>query len=315
MTNPLHAAWYLTGPTAGGKTAVSLELASALQAEILSLDSMAIYRGMDIGTAKPTLAERALVPHHLLDLRDPHEEFSLAEYRDAALAAVNEILARGKLPLFVGGTPLYLKSLLRGLYSGPEPNWPLRHELAAQAAKHGPAYLHDQLRAVDPHLAAKLHPADERRIIRGLEVYQLTGEPLSRQQQHFDQPVPQTQVRVFLLDWPRAELYSRINQRVENMFTAGLVDETASLLAAPHPPGRTARQAVGYREVIEHLQGKRSLAETISLVQQKTRNFAKHQATWFRGLSECRVISVNSLLETSQIREMVLQAADLPQHP
>src|SRR5262245_53528210 len=178
-------AWFFTGPTASGKTAVGIELAHKIGAEIISLDSMALYRGMDIGTAKPTADERRLIPHHLIDILDPSEEFSVAQYLEAATAAASEITARGKEVFFVGGTALYLKSLLRGLFSGPPANWKLRRELEETARVEGPAALHARLAQIDPTAAAKLHPNDVRRIIRALEVHETIGQPISSLQQQF----------------------------------------------------------------------------------------------------------------------------------
>jgi tRNA dimethylallyltransferase len=286
--------WYLTGPTAAGKTAVGLELARRLGAEIVSLDSMALYRGMDIGTAKPTREERAAVPHHLVDVIGPHEEFSVAQFLAAADAAVREIKGRGRVALFVGGTPLYLKALLRGIFSGPPADWELRRRLQDEAAREGEESLHKRLAAVDPRSAGRLHPRDTRRVIRALEVFEKTGRGISELQRQFHRARPAEECRVFVLDCPRGELARRIDRRVDAMFAAGLVDEVRRLLASPTPPGRTASQAVGYREVIEHLRGERDLAETIELVKLRTRQFAKRQMTWFRSLSECRFVEMSS---------------------
>lgn len=283
-----RAAWFLVGPTAAGKSAVGIELAKRVSAEIVSLDSMALYRGLDIGTAKPSAAERLAVPHHLIDILEPHEEYSLAEYLAAARAAAEDIVSRGKTPLFVGGTPLYLKALLRGMFEGPPADWGFRHEWERRAAAEAPEWLHAQLSAVDAAAAAKLHVNDTRRIIRALEVFAKTGRPMSAWQQQFDRPQPQDACRVFVLDWPRAELYARINARVEAMFSAGFIAEVKSLLEQGMTLGRTASQALGYREVLEHLAGQRDRAATIELIQNRTRAFARRQLTWFRSLEECR---------------------------
>ncbi len=295
-----ETAWYLTGPTASGKTAVGSELARLLDAEIISLDSMAVYRRMDIGTAKPTTAERAAIQHHLIDVVDPSENFSVAQYRQDALGAMDEIRTRGREVLFVGGTPLYLKAMLRGIFEGPPADWTIRHRLL-DAAKDDPTALHRRLQAVDPAAAARLHPNDTRRLIRALEVYEITGSPISALQQQFDVGRLADQCRVFVLDWARGELNERINRRVDAMFAAGLVDETRRLFDAARPPGRTAQQAVGYREVIEHLHGERGLAETIELVKLRTRQFAKRQLTWFRSLSECRAVAVAEPFDPKQV--------------
>jgi tRNA dimethylallyltransferase len=300
--------WFLTGPTAAGKTAVGLELAKRLGGEIVSLDSMAVFVGMDIGTAKPSADERRRVPHHLVDLRSPAEEFSVADYLLEAQRVVARLRTVGRTPLFVGGTPLYLKALLRGLFDGPPADWALRHELAHEAQRVGSQGLHEQLAQVDPQAAAKLHPRDARRIIRALEVFRLTGRPISELQQEFSRARPADECRVFVLDWPREELYRRIDQRVRQMFDAGFVDEVSRLLAMPGL-GRTARQALGYRETIEMLAGLRDRQHTIDLIATRTRHFARRQLTWFRSLSECRWVAVDAGDTADQIAERVLTLA------
>jgi tRNA dimethylallyltransferase len=282
---PRLDAWYLTGPTASGKTAVALELAARIDAEILSLDSMAVYRGMDIGTAKP----RAESPrHHLLDLVEPSDDFNLADFVAIAHRTIDEIQARGKTALFVGGTPLYLKALLRGLFVGPEPDCALRGELLHRAQKLGGQALHDRLAKIDPAAAARLHPHDVRRIIRAIEVFERTGRPITEHQKQFDIARAATDARVVVLDWLRSELYARIDRRVDEMFTAGWVEEVRRLETTAGGLGRTSSQAVGYREIIDHLAGNTDLPATIHLVKTRTRQFAKRQLTWFRSLSECR---------------------------
>jgi len=302
---PLLDCWYLTGPTAAGKSAVGVELAQQIEAEIVSMDSMALYRHMDIGTAKPSPAERGRVPHHLIDVIDPQEEYSLAQYIEAAHHCVEDITSRGKKTLFVGGTPLYLKGLLRGIFQGPAADWAFRRQLQQDARQHEPDWLHRRLQEVDPAAAARLHPNDTRRLIRALEIYRLTGRPISEFQKQFDAGVPADRCRVFVLDWPREELHARIERRVSEMFTNGLVDEVPALLTGPKPPGKTARQAVGYREVIEHLEGRWNLAETVDLVQLHTRQLAKRQNTWFRSLSECRFVSLSGKADPIDIARRI----------
>jgi tRNA dimethylallyltransferase len=344
--------WFLTGPTASGKSAVGVELARRIGAEIVSLDSMALYRGMDIGTAKPTAEERLAVPHHLIDVLHPHDEFSLAQYVEAAEHTAAEIAGRGRQALFVGGTPLYLKGLLRGIFQGPPADWELRRRLADEAARNGGQWLHQRLAAVDPAAAARLHPNDARRLIRAIEVYEKTGGPISQWQQQFEIGRPAADCRVFVLDWPRKELAARIALRVQAMFAAGLVEEVRCLCSSgplsghrpqvgrervrvrvadepdadsPHPLplsqeergdasepplSRTARQAVGYREVIECLEGYRSLAETVELVELHTRQLAKRQCTWFRSLSECRFVPVSGPLEAGNVAEQIVMLAE-----
>ena len=297
--------WFLTGPTACGKTAVGVELAQRLSAEIVSVDSMALYRGMDIGTAKPTAAQRAAVPHHVVDVIDPHEEFSLADYLDAARRAVDEIRARGRVVLFVGGTPLYLKGLLRGIFEGPAADWGLRRRLQEENAGE-PGLLHRRLAEVDPAAAAKLHPNDLRRIVRALEVYHATGRPISAWQEQFERVTPAEQCRVFVLTRPREDLYARIDARVDAMFAGGFVEEVRRLSVGPRAPSRTALQALGYHEVAEYLQGRQSLSGTIDLVKVHTRQFAKRQLTWFRSLAECRPVEVAPGQSTSHLAEQIL---------
>jgi tRNA dimethylallyltransferase len=302
----------LTGPTAAGKTVIGVELARQVDAEIVSLDSMALYRGMDVGTAKPTLEQRGGVPHHLIDLIEPHEQYSLAQYLEAAHRCIDEIKARGREVLFVGGTPLYLKGLLRGIFDGPPADWELRSRLREEARQRGAAWLHGRLAEVDPVSAARLHPNDTRRLVRALEVYEKTGRPISALQQQFGTSREAETSRVFVLNWPRRELHARINRRVEEMFAAGLVEEVRRLLARPHDLSRTARKAVGYREVIGHLAGERSLPDTIELVKMHTRQLAKRQITWFRGLSECRFIPVSGQIDAPGLAARIFEAGKVP---
>jgi tRNA dimethylallyltransferase len=298
--------WFLTGPTAAGKSAVGVALAKRIDAEIVSMDSMALYRGMDIGTAKPTAEQRREVPHHLIDVIDPWEEFSLAQYVAAAGQRVGEIAGRGRQSLFVGGTPLYLKGLLRGIFEGPPADWELRRRLAEEAERHGQQWLQRRLAEIDPAAAERLHPNDTRRLIRAIEVYEKTGVPISQLQRQFEVGRPAEQCRVFVLDWPRPELHARIERRVAEMFAAGLVEEVCGLLSIGRPLSRTARQAVGYREVIEHLEGRHTLDETIELVARHTRQLAKRQSTWFRSLSECRFIPVSGQVSPEEVAQRIM---------
>lgn len=315
---PAVDCWYLTGPTAAGKTQVGVELALRLDAEIISLDSMAVYRGMDIGTAKPSAIERERVRHHLIDIAEPSEEFSLSEYVDAAHTAIAEIKSRGREVLFVGGTPLYLKALLRGVYQGPPADWEFRATIERELQTLPVAALHERLQVIDPLLAAKLHPNDKRRIIRGLEVFKVTGQRLSHLQTQFDEGRPATEVKVFVLSWPREELHHRIDARVEQMFVAGLVDEVRDLLSKCGMLSRTAVQAVGYREVIECLreqetgdraQGSESLKKCVERVKARTRQFARRQETWFRALSECTFVPIGDGISAAAVTKQISEAA------
>jgi tRNA dimethylallyltransferase len=293
MTQHFYDCWFLTGATAVGKTSIGIALAQRLNAEIISLDSMAIYRGMDIGTAKPSRELRELVPHHLIDIVDPADEFSVAQYVAAAAEVVDDIRSRGKISLFVGGTPLYLKSLLRGLFNGPPADWALRREIEAELEHVGSQALFDRLTQVDPVAASNIHPNDTRRLIRALEVFRATGEPISHQQSQFEEGRPADECRVYVLRRQREELHSRIEARVRSMIESGLVDEVRSLIEQGCEFGRTARQAVGYHEALAFLDGEYDHEEMVARITYHTRRFAKRQGTWFRSLSECRFIDIS----------------------
>jgi tRNA dimethylallyltransferase len=302
--------WFLTGPTASGKTTVGIELAKMLNAEIISMDSMAIYRGMDIGTAKPTAEQRALIDHHLIDIRNPNELYSVADYLQAAERCAREIIARGRTPLFVGGTPLYLKAMLRGLFDGPPADPGFRREILAELDRVGSESLHQRLSQIDPLSAARLHTNDVRRIIRALEVYRATGKPISHLQLQFDEPTPDPTCRVFALEWPRELLHERINIRVDRMFESGFVAEVRQLLVNFEDLGKTARQAVGYQEVIDHLDGKTGLADTIAATKARTRQFAKRQETWFRSLAEISRVPRNGSVPACEIAKQILAMSE-----
>ncbi len=280
----------LTGPTASGKSALGVRLALALDAEVVSMDSMAVYRGMDIGTAKPTLAERQGVPHHLIDVLDPSASATVAWWLQQAARCCREIAGRGRRVLFVGGTPFYLKAMLCGLFAGPPADQELRARLEQEAQVAGPAALHQRLARVDPTAASRLHPNDVRRVVRALEVWELTGRPLSAwQQQWARREGAEAGPRCFWLDRRREELYARINARVEHMFAAGLVEEVEAL--RQRPLSREARQALGYKEVLDLLEGRMTREEAVGLIQLRSRNFAKRQITWFRHLPGCESVS------------------------
>jgi tRNA dimethylallyltransferase len=295
-----HHALVLTGPTGSGKTELAIDLAEHLGGEIISMDSMALYRGMDIGTAKPTAGQRRRVPHHLVDVLDPWESASVAWWLDRAAHCCRAIQERKRRAIFVGGTPLYLKALLYGLFDGPPRDDSIRQRLSHEAERLGALALHERLSRVDAQTAARLHPNDVRRVIRALEVWELSGRPISAWQTQWtsaaasipdDSPPssdPAPPARVLWLDLPRTELYARIDARVERMFSAGLLDEVRALRALPRPVSREAAQALGYKEAFAYLEGQASLADTMARVQTRSRNFAKRQITWFRHLPECR---------------------------
>jgi tRNA dimethylallyltransferase len=306
MSDAFADCWFLTGATATGKTVVALALAERLGAEIVSLDSMTVYRGMDIGTAKPTRAEQAVVPHHLLDIVDPADEYSVAQYVAHAAATVEAIRSRGREVLFVGGTPLYLKSLLRGLFDGPPANWELREQIEEELEEVGQAALHERLTQVDPVAASAIHPHDTRRMIRALEVFRATGEPLSHQQMQFDDGRDAEECRVFVLRRERTELHRRIEGRVEAMAEAGLVEEVRGLTGESKQLGRTASQAVGYREALAFLAGEFDHEQMLTQMKVRTRRFAKRQGTWFRSLSECRFVDIAGEPDAAAIAERIV---------
>jgi tRNA dimethylallyltransferase len=278
----------LTGPTGSGKSRLALALAERLGAEIIAMDSMTLYRGMDVGTAKPSADDRRRVPHHLLDVLDPWQSASVAWWLEQARRCYHDVTRRGKRGLFVGGTPLYLKALLHGLFDGPPANDELRRRLTAEAEERGSAGLHRRLAEHDPVTAARLHPNDVRRTVRALEVWELTGRPISSFQQQWRESPGGANDRVLWLDVPRAQLYARIDQRVREMIAAGLVDEVRRLREAPHPLSREASQAVGYKELFDHLDGRGTLEEAVAQIQLRSRRLAKRQLTWFRQMPQCR---------------------------
>jgi tRNA dimethylallyltransferase len=274
----LHDAYVLTGPTASGKTAVGVRLAERLGGEIISMDSMALYRGMNVGTAKPTAAERARVGHHLVDVREPWQPASVAWWLAEAGEAAAAIRGRGRQVLVVGGTALYLKALAHGLFEGA----PIDAELRARLEATPLPELYARLQTVDPPAAARLHANDKKRIVRALEVYEQTGTPMSAHQRQFAQPAAWRRPPVWL-DLPRAALYRRIEARIDAMMSHGLLHEVRDLGNLPLPLSREARQALGYKELLDHLAGKCSLSEAVARIKTRSRNFAKRQLSWFRN--------------------------------
>ena len=269
----------LVGPTASGKTALSLRLARELGGEILCMDSMQIYCGMDIGTAKPTAEERAAAPHHLLDIADPAQPFSVTEYTVRA----RPLLERLRAPILVGGTGFYLRGLSQPMDYGYVPgNQTIRDRYEALAARDGVEAVHAALAAVDPASAARLHPNDLRRVVRALEVYELTGTRFSEQKIPDGADSPWRFV-LFALDWPRETLYDRINARVDVMLEEGLLNEVKGLLDRGVPTGAQAMQGIGYKELIPVLTANAALDEAVELIKRRSRNYAKRQLTWFRA--------------------------------
>jgi tRNA dimethylallyltransferase len=268
----------LLGPTGVGKTGASILLAQALRTEIISADSMQIYRHMDIGTAKPSKEQRARVKHHMIDSVEPSESFSTGRYIEQAAPIIQGLHEQGKVPIIVGGTGLYLKAMTRGIFSGPSADWPLREELLSMEEKtRGSLYRY--LQSLDPVAASRIMKNDIRRIVRAIEVCLKSGTGISELQRTFTRPLPYEFIRIGL-SRERSELYTLIDKRVDAMLTAGLVDEVTNLLTLH--PGKTALQAIGYKEIARHLSGDYSLEEAVRLIKKRTKNYAKRQLTWFR---------------------------------
>jgi tRNA dimethylallyltransferase len=268
----------ILGPTGSGKTALSLALAQRFNGEIVSCDSVAVYRGMELGTAKPTVVERALVPHHLIDVANPDEPYTAGEYMRAARAALADINAGGKLPIVTGGTGLYLRALTAGLFAGPERRADLRSRLLESHLKRGKTWLHRLLTRLDPESAARIHANDTAKLIRAIEVCLTSKQPMSAVLAR--DPLAGFRLLRIGLNPPRKQLYDRLNQRCAEMFTAGLVDETSALLARYGPV--KALDSLGYRQALQVIRGEADLPHAVAAAQQGHRNYAKRQLTWFR---------------------------------
>jgi len=281
----------IVGPTAVGKTQLSIEVARALDAEILSADSRLLYRGMNIGTAKPSLAEREMVPHHLIDVADPDQTWSLTTYKAAALDVISDLHARQKLPILVGGTGQYLTALIEGWNPPPRPDDDrLREELQTLAETHGHEALHARLVEVDPESAQRIQSTNVRRVVRALEITQLTGKPASEQR---DKVLPTFRSLCIGLRRPRHELYQRIDQRLEQMLEAGFVAEVKGLLAKGYSPDTPSMSAIGYKQIGQYLQGDMDLEDALQQIRKKTRLYVRRQDTWFRKqLSEIHWVDV-----------------------
>ena len=273
----------IAGPTASGKTALAVKLAKAVDGEVVSCDSMQIYKKMDIGTAKPTQEEMAGIPHHMLSVAEPEEDFSVSRYCAMAEPIIADIHRRGKTAIIAGGTGLYMDALIRGNSFAPYPSTGRRQELEKLAAEDGIEAVIAQLKMVDPESAARLHPSDQKRIIRAMEVYLETGESITEHNRKTQLLPPKYDPVWFALeDENRQDLYDRIDRRVLQMLDAGLIPEIQSLLSSGVPEKATSMQAIGYKEFVEALQGQCSMEEATARVQQASRHYAKRQLTWFR---------------------------------
>lgn len=278
----------VAGPTASGKTALGVMLAKSLGGEVVSADSMQIYRSMSIGTAKPTELEMDGVAHHMLDIIDPQESFSVARYVDAASACVDDILARGKVPVIVGGTGLYIESLIRGRDFPAAPADPLvRDSLSSEYERIGGAAFREKLAKIDPERAEKLADGDKRRLIRAMEVYEISGKTISAHDAETKLIKPRYDAKMIVLSYrDRADLYARIDRRVDIMMEAGLISEVKSLLAQNVPRDCTAMQAIGYKEIVRALDGFGSMETAVETIKRESRRYAKRQLTWFRRYTD-----------------------------
>lgn len=304
----MHNIICIAGPTASGKTALAVKLAQAINGEVISCDSMQVYRRMDIGTAKPTEEEMEGIPHHMLSVAEPWEDFSVSRYCQMATPILEDILSRGKAAIIAGGTGLYMDALIRGNTFAPYPATGRRQELEALAEAKGIEAVIEKLRQVDPDSAQRLHPSDQKRIIRAMEVYLETGITITEHNRLTQlQPPKFTATWFALRDENRAQLYSRIDSRVDKMLDAGLMEEIHALLAEGIPRKSTALQAIGYKEFIAHLDGEISLEEAASQVKQASRHYAKRQLTWFRKNGQIHWLTRQKGQNTEEILQSLRQ--------
>jgi tRNA dimethylallyltransferase len=274
---------FIVGATGSGKSAIAMTVAERLGAEIVNADSRQLYAGMDIGTAKPSAAERGRVPHHLIDVRTPDHPLDVAEFVAMGRAAIFDIGRRGRKPLVVGGSGFYLRALRGGIFSGPSASAEIRAEFEGIAADRGIPFLHDELMKIDPPSASRIQRNDLYRIVRALEVHRITGIPISVHQERHGFAEREFDTLTIALEIPRAQLYEGINQRLDAMIAGGLVEEVRRLIAAGYSPDRAPLNSIGYREVASFIRGEMTLAEAVDLAKRKTRQFAKRQLTWFRN--------------------------------
>ena len=305
MTPVFHI---LAGPTASGKSAVALLLAEKFNAELLSIDSMKLYRGLDIGTGKPTAAERARVPHHFIDVKDAWQYASVAEFIIAAERTIADCAARSVRLIGEGGTALYLKALCEGLFEGPGKDAGIRARLEQDVAERGSFAMHERLAQVDTKGASKILPTDGRRIVRALEVYELTGRPIGEGQREWGTPRSDLDVRIACLDLPRPLLYARIDARIRGMIADGWLDECRRLLELDPPLSREASQALGYKTLLAHLRGESTLEAAIERICFDTHHFARRQIHWFKKLPKTVFIDLSGDETAQAIAERVERA-------
>lgn len=297
----------IAGPTASGKTLISIELAKRINGEIVSADSMQIYKHMDIGSAKPTLEEMQGISHHMIDIIDPSEEFSVALYRKMAGECIDDIIKRGKLPIVVGGTGLYINSLTYPLnFTNTANDKEYRLYLQDLALKYGGEYIHNMLKEVDIESANRLHPNDIKRIIRALEVYKNTGKTMSEYQKESKMMDIEYNIAYIGLYMDRQKLYDRINKRVDEMFEKGLVEEVKRLKEMGYNKNMTSMQGIGYKEVFDYLDGLYTLDEVKDIIKQSTRHYAKRQLTWFRREDRIYWVDLDKFNDVNEILENMI---------
>lgn len=297
----------ILGPTAVGKTKVSIEIAKKLSGEIISADSMQIYKYMDIGTAKIKKIEMENIPHYMIDIVYPDEKFTVANYKTTATKYIEDIHNRGKLPIIVGGTGFYINSLIYKLdFIKVPPNFNLRKEYENLVNKYGNEYLFTKLKEVDPKSAKRVHQNDTKRVIRALEVFHETGKPMSHYYKGFRRPNNKYNLIIIGLNRERKELYSRVNKRVDLMIEEGLIDEVKMLLEMGYNKDLNSMKGIGYKEIIKYLEGELSLEEAIELLKRNTRRYAKRQLTWFRRNKKIRWININEATDAISVRNDIL---------
>lgn len=297
----------LIGPTAIGKTALSIELAKRMNGEIISADSMQIYKFMDIGSAKITKDEMEDIPHHLIDIVLPNEEFTVANFKDRSIELIKDINSRGKLPIVAGGTGLYINSLVYNLnFAQVAPNDELRERLELLGNEYGNEYLHQELQKIDFESAERISVNDRKRIIRAIEIFEVTGKPMSEYNKNFRIPIDDYNLVMIGLNMDRAELYNRINARVDIMIKEGLIDEVKGLLEMGYNKELVSMKGIGYKEVVMYLEGAISLDKSVELIKQGTRNYAKRQLTWFRRDNRIKWVNVEEFSNLNDLSQYII---------
>jgi tRNA dimethylallyltransferase len=304
-----HRTLALVGPTASGKTSISLLVAELLDSEIVSADSRQVYKYLDIGTAKPTLAERLRVPHHFIDILDPAVEYSAGQYGQEADDVIQQVFKRGRIPILVGGSGLYVKAAIDGLFDGPGKDPEIRGRLEEQFRTGGLKDLLKSLGNLDPVALREMKEATPRRVIRALEVFHITGQPLSQFHQ-LPNRTPSFECLQFGLEWPRKQLYDRINSRVEEMISKGLINEVQDLVSRGYSRELNALNTVGYKETFDFLDGTLSQEAMVDFIKRNTRRFAKRQTTWFKGDGRIRWIPVSADVNLAAVARMIVEQFD-----